>query len=231
MRAMSLHRAALTLATFTLVACHMDNPAFEGGDDEQGDSAGASESSGADSSSGMSESASEVGESSSSTSNDATSSSTDDASECVPGESCGVCHECDTLGECVPKVGATCGEVDCANYIAGSDGVACYAYAMQRVPKTCDEQGECIVPLLDECAGFGEPLCDLACASSCEPDVHVNQNDCVLDGQTDACSGTFCTDEWWMIGERWCVEGVCLPFEEECPPNSGCDEGECIPMG
>jgi hypothetical protein len=234
MRTMSLHRATLTLAMLALVACHMDNPAFEGGDDEQGAGTAASESSDdADSSSGMSESASEVGESSSATSNVTSSSdgSTDDASGCVPGEACDDCSECNTLGVCVPTPGATCGEVDCANYIAGSDGVVCYAYPTQRVPKTCDEQGECIVPLFDECVGFGEPLCELACAASCDPDVHVSQIGCELDGQTDACSGTFCTDDWWMIGEMWCVEGVCLPFEEECPPNSGCDGGECMPMG
>lgn len=220
-------RRFVAASALSLLACRMDNPAFEAGD-ELGEASSSAESGSETSSTGaMSESASEIGETEVGES-DSSETSPGDTSECVEGEPCGDCHVCDALGECIPDAGALCGEAECANHIYGLVEDLCHSFDNQLVPKVCTEQGEC-KPQLDRCSLIGDPLCDIDCALSCNP-LAPAEGACILAGEGPGCVGTDC-DGLDTVLHYSCEQGFCeSTIAEVCGGGTICDAGMCVPL-
>jgi hypothetical protein len=222
-RMSSLHSIVIALLASSTLACNMPNPAFEGGD-ELGDASDDGET--AESESSTLESDSEVGESSAGTTSESTS---ETSSGCTPGEPCGECRACNDMGECEVTVGATCGAIDCVDYVFGEFGEKCVAFDHQLVDSTCSEEGAC-KPGLELCDIPGVPLCDLACTSACVPMELVGAGVCAPDGPTSECMGSECIDLATLVSYA-CLAGFCTPEQSVCGGGTFCAEGMCIDQG
>jgi hypothetical protein len=222
---MSSHHSIVLalLASSTLVACNMPNPAFEGGADELADASDDGET--AESGSGT-QGESEVGESSAEATSEATS---DESSGCTPGEACGECRVCNADGECEITPGAKCGAIDCVDYVFGEFGEKCVAFGHQIVDSLCSEEGAC-KPGLELCEVPGEPLCELVCASACVSMELVGEGICAPDGPTSECMGSECIDLSTLVTFA-CLDGFCTPEDSVCGGGTFCAEGMCIEQG
>ncbi len=217
-------RTLLAASALALLACQMNNPAFEG-DDELGGTGQDSESSTETSSStGMSEGASEVGESTDAATE---TSAAETGPDCPPDEACGECHACNDLGECVPTPQAECGEFECANHIYGVVGGVCVGFDNQIVPKLCTPEGMC-KPEVGQCVGMGEVLCDISCALGCDAFAPI-EGACVIDGEAPDCMGAECEDLSTVLHYS-CVQGSCVPMPMQCGGGTICDGGMCVPL-
>ena len=201
----------------SLLACRMDNPAF----DLDSGAELSDETRGSDStvSPGDGDGDGEPSESSES------SSETTDG-DCAPGSSCGPCQICDEAGECVIDVGGVCDgpALHCADYLYGASETACYRLADVTLAGRCSEQGLCESSLPSECPlekGAVHFACDGACVTnidSCAPLAKASEVEmsamCLVEGE----QGPGCTSK--------CANGI-----ESVIENHGCVLGECQPLG
>ncbi len=214
----------------SLLACRMDNPAFNDGDElAEGETAGTSE---AGTEAGSSEAGtSEAGET---TTTDADGSSTDadgstNADGSTDGTSCGgcePCHVCDeNLAECVPTPDAPCEEagIDCSDYLFGPVEGTCYSLAANMLAGKCSPEGTCEPRSHTECPNVkGEPQCDYECIGDqfqCEAFAATSDllSHCVDNGPGPFCDSDFCFDS--IIGYKQCLGGFCEDFEfDDCFP-------------
>ncbi|MFV8755574.1 hypothetical protein ACNOYE_33915 [Nannocystaceae bacterium ST9] len=252
-------RASVVVLGLSLLACRMDNPAFEGGDEL----AGASEGSGNEADSGDEADAitgSEVGSEAGSEQADTSEVTTD--AECNPGDACGECHVCDEVGACVPRPGSICDEVEtqCGEFVFGLSDGTCYALAAGSLPGRCSENGVCKPAPMDCPLQKGEDLavCDKLCVNdsgvctAMQPAAGVSvESLCVLQGETLGCHST-CTDLMTSVQHRQCSNGfcdvqaveVCLPYlcdaqvdaclmgcedDPQCADGFFCELGICLP--
>jgi hypothetical protein len=233
-------RARVLLAGLWLPACQMNNPAFDGSDDdvadlgegtgdtldsgELGESVGESDSTSESTSEGMDDV-----DTSSSDNPDGTSSTTD--ADCTPGTPCGACHVCDEQGACVPDVGADCdGDVlHCGDYLFGSEEGICYRLAETALLGSCSEQGECKAPSAGICPmvkGEVHFACDPVCVTDplgCAPGAFAADVDmaamCVIQGFGPGCHPTCSNENNSVVQQQTCSFGECMfAFQQICNP-------------
>jgi hypothetical protein len=157
-----------------------------------------------------------------------TSTTSDDASGegptgCTPGDVCGPCRRCDDAGACQVDVGMPCEgpPLQCADYLWGLVGGACYLKAAVELEARCDAFGECHAASVQDCPaemGAVHISCDPACLDA--PGVCV--------ANAPAATGSL---------EAMCVESGPGPdCGIRCENGSGselsyyeCSNGNCMP--
>lgn len=211
---MNLRTSVLTVG-LGLIACRMDNPAFDDVGDDVDGSDGTTDSS-ESTSAGTSASTDDVG-----TSPDATDTAGTTDADCMPGTQCGTCHVCDMAGDCVPDAGASCDEavLHCGDYLYGAEEGTCYRLVETPLLGTCTEQGECqglapnVCPVVKGEVHFA---CDPVCVTNlqgCQPGALAAVVDladmCAVDSQTSACKPTCSNENESAIEIYGCLTGEC----------------------
>jgi hypothetical protein len=231
-------RASVLALGLSALACRMDNPAFDGGDeladagegsDDLVDSGDLEESGTNTGTTSSTDDAMDDVDSSTDAIDD-TSSTTDPA--CTPGTTCGTCHVCDEVGDCVPDVGATCDEnvLQCGDYLYGKEESTCYRLAETVLLGSCSEGGECVPPQVDICPfvkGEVHFACDPVCVTNqegCEHGAFAANVDvssmCAVQGETNGCHPVCLESAIQIYG---CVTGLCESLGQDfCEPYA-CD--------
>lgn len=165
-------------------------------------------------------------------------------SGCVDDGDCCECGMCQA-GSCAPAVGASCGELQCSDYlfgavIGGAGAFKCHAFPAKLMTGTCDAGGACVLPSLDECSQMAG-LQLIRCASRCGreetacaaqmPVAEFREDEfCYVDAASPMCGGLVCrnfADRGEVRSEMCDANATCSQTTEEDCGLFTCEAGAC----